>query len=106
MKALLISPEDRISAVVEKDWTLEELQAEVGGYVEAVRFGPNAVVLVDEEGLLKGKLHGFVLPGVPLLVGRAVVLGDNGGEDWVSVPESVVELIQRNLRWGKGRPTW
>lgn len=40
---------------IEIDNTLEALQAAVGGYIEPVTFAPDAVVICDEEGRIKGK---------------------------------------------------
>ncbi len=37
-----------------KCYTLEELQAIVGGYIEIVQLGDGVVMVVDEEGRLKG----------------------------------------------------
>jgi hypothetical protein len=35
------------------DFTLEEAQAHVGGYVELINLGDEHILLVDEDGLLK-----------------------------------------------------
>ena len=37
-----------------KDFTLKEAQAYVGGYVEVVDCGLGMILLVDEDGMLKG----------------------------------------------------
>lgn len=54
--------------------TLEALQAEVGGYIEAVRIASDCVIVCDEEGLLKNKPMnqtkiGWRFAGTVLLVG-------------------------------------
>ncbi len=40
--------------VIDIDNTLEALQAEVGGYIETVAIATDAVVICNEEGLLRG----------------------------------------------------
>lgn len=55
-----------------KRWTLDELQAHVGGYIElAPSIAPGWTLVIDEEGKLKGK---------PINQ-RATVLYVNGGAD-------------------------
>lgn len=57
-------------------FTLEEIQEMVGGYVERLRLPKNEVLLVDEEGIPKGKPLNRVISemvGQPI-VGDAVVV--------------------------------
>ena len=59
MKTLKITTDNKIS-IIDLDFDYESLREEVGGYVEAVHTGimheyfkAPALMLVDEEGLLK-----------------------------------------------------
>lgn len=79
MKALKL--EGRTHETVEVENTLEALQAEVGGYIETVRLRvDNAVMIVNEEGLLLGLPYNAAasaLAGQPI-VGTALVVGVDG----------------------------
>lgn len=81
MKALKL--EGRTHETVEVENTLEALQAEVGGYIETVRLRvDNAVMIVNEEGLLLGLPYNAAasaLAGQPI-VGTALVVGVDGDE--------------------------
>lgn len=71
--------------------TLEAMQAEVGGYIEAVPFTADACIVVNEEGLILGlpynvNFAGLRLYGTVLLVGVA-------GDEFCDVP-----LTERGLR--------
>jgi sarcosine oxidase gamma subunit len=69
------------------NWSLEELQTLVGGYIEAVRIGPSKWLIVDEEGLLKNKPFNANASTMAScqIVGDAVMVGTwmemNGPED-------------------------
>lgn len=58
-----------------KDYTLVELQAYVGGNIEMVRLGDGKVLLLDEEGKLKGKLPNHKATGWIMM---------SGYMDWVA----------------------
>jgi hypothetical protein len=67
---------DGTSAVIDRPLTLAVMQELVGGYIEVVTIGgrPNRreLLIVDEEGLLKGK------PFNPTATGlyRGIIVGD------------------------------
>lgn len=44
-------------------YTLLEMQHHVGGYIETVNVGNGKVLIVDEEGKLKGKLPNRIATG-------------------------------------------
>lgn len=84
--------------------SLKDYQAAVGGYIEPI-YLKDAVVLVDEEGLLKRKEPNVLLErfltevGGPLaqrVVGDALIVG-RGGEDFADVPEWVVTWVKEQL---------
>lgn len=93
MKALRL--EDRSSITADIENTLEALQATVGGYIEAVTLVPGkAVMIVNEEGLLRGMTANPIASAVAntQIVGPAVVVGVDG-EEFTDVPEDVVKCI-------------
>ena len=46
-----------------KYYTLVELQAYVGGYIETVHFYNGKILIIDEDGKLKGKLPNHIATG-------------------------------------------
>jgi hypothetical protein len=61
-------------------WTLEELQALVGGYIEVARTRDGDYLIVDEDGKMKNKLPNhaatalYVYGEYDIIVGEAVVI--------------------------------
>jgi len=66
------------------DNTLESLQEEVGGYIEAVNISPDLAVICDEDGRLKGKPYNCKINGVDF-VGDIVICG-RGIDDFIDIP--------------------
>jgi len=83
---------------VEIENTLEALQHAIDGYIETVpiRFIPpdKAVMIVNEEGLLKGMTMNRTasLYADRFIVGNALVVGVDG-EEFTDVPESIARKI-------------
>ena len=74
--------------------TLQELQAIVGGHIEAVRFASDCVILCNEEGKLRGMTPNIFLMG-EMFVGPVIIVGTKG-EDFDDIPmgfDLFVELI-------------
>jgi hypothetical protein len=103
MAALRIDPLRRtVSAVAYRD--LAELQALVGGYIEAAYQWPDGDVLyVDEEGLFKGGARGFFrlaerpdqpLAGYGVLVGREI---DEIGN--TATPRMTLDALRARVRF-------
>lgn len=94
MKALKL--ENTGIAEVSIENTLEALQAAVDGYIETVRLVPGrAVMIVNEEGLLRGmpqNIRASLAAGTQI-VGPALVVGVDG-EEFTDVPEDVVKCIR------------
>lgn len=59
--------------------TLEALQEAVGGYIETVRITTDAVIVCDEEGLLKEKPMNMTRMGVRF-AGTVLLVGTRGDE--------------------------
>lgn len=73
--------------------SLANLQKTVDGYIEIVPVTDNMVMIVDEEGKLKGKAINFPIAG-DIIVGTAVFAGLGGkeGEELVDVPLAFPEF--------------
>lgn len=93
MKAVKI--EDHSVTEIEVENTLEALQEQVNGYIEAVTLIPDKVtMLINEEGLIKNmatNLAATIVAGIDI-VGPAIVVGVNGDE-FTDVPAEVAQRI-------------
>lgn len=69
--------------------TLEDLQNEVGGYIETVTLAEDVVIICDEEGKLKDYPDNCEIGGI-MFVGTILIVGVDGDE-FASCPEDVVE---------------
>lgn len=126
MKIVVLKENESVPRVVEtKEITLELLQKEVGGYIEAVpayhgapmdilRNQKRFIVWCDEEGLLKGKGPNIFwtanAEGLRFIVGDVVVTGKKG-EDTVSVadediPKIIAALNDRRYVLENARKAW
>ena len=97
MKALLIN--NRSVEEIEIENTLEALQKEVGGYIETVTLVRGyAVMIVNEEGLLRGIPSNLTASAVAArkIVGPALVVGVDG-EEFADIPKDVEHRIM--ARW-------
>ena len=79
----------------------DSIHKHLGGYFDIVRMGPDAVMLVDDEGLLKqlplnpaaNLISGYPSP----LVGTALIVGTQPGPDgdeFCDVPERLVKFVR------------
>lgn len=100
MKALFIDCANRTTKLIEKDWTLGEMQEAVGGYVELVSLSRKHGVLVDEEGLFKDHQVFFEIQGQTPnpLAGNGLVIGFDGDGEFGTldgeVSAQVVPLVK------------
>lgn len=93
MKAILIK--GTLCAWVEIENRLEALQYAVGGYIETVPLGNGGVMIVDEEGRLKGLARNTIaslVAGMDI-VGKALIVGVDG-EEFCDVPEYFHDVMQ------------
>lgn len=89
MKALKL--EGRTHEVIEIENTLDALQKAVSGYIETRRLRvDNAVMIVNEEGLLLGLPYNTVASGFAgqPIVGTALIVGVNG-EKFTDIPDVI-----------------
>ena len=103
--------EDQILAVVKEPgeearleaiWnSLEDLQAAVGGYIETVTVADDLVLIVNEEGRLKGLPANCRVLGHDL-VGTVVAVGVKG-EEFCSLSPSALETAMELLGGEDGR---
>lgn len=113
MKGLVFDTENRIQLKDFGEPLLDNLQKEVGGYIEVVhpKYLPEGLcMVVDDEGLLKGSpvnniasiLYGTPEHGQPI-AGNAVILGEgfvDGERDFVSLTEDDKTNLMADLRKG------
>lgn len=93
MKALKIEGCTVVPVNIEN--TLDALQAAVDGYIEAVTLIPsNAVMIVNEEGLLRGMPYNAfaTLIAAKNIVGPALVVGVDG-EEFTDFPTEIRQQI-------------
>jgi len=94
MKAIKF--EGRRVEEIEIDNTLEALQAAVDGYIETLQIVPDqAVMIVNEEGLLKGLAVNPFASAIAgtMIVGNAIVVGVDG-EEFCDIPEDIKRRIK------------
>jgi len=94
MKALKLENSGITEVDIEN--TLEALQAAVDGYIETVKLVPGrAVMIVNEEGLLRGMPHNITasLAAGTQIVGPAIVIGVDG-EEFTDVPADIAQCIR------------
>ena len=88
MKALRIGIDGAMQAVEITGQNIDQqndsIHKMLGGYFECVRLSPDAVMLVDDEGLIKGLPENpaaMMVAGRPMLVGTALIVGTETAED-------------------------
>jgi hypothetical protein len=79
--------------------SLENLQAYVGGYIEAIRLGEDMVIWINEEGKLQELEPNFSLTnkeGVPydLVVGNALITSVSKAGEAGSLSDNQIEEIK------------
>ena len=82
--------------VINIENSLEALQGQVGGYIEAVTIASDVVLIVDEEGRLKGKPYNFSFCGMDL-VGVVLAVGVDG-EEFCDLGEEAAEFLAEIIK--------
>lgn len=89
-----IKPHCKPEVIIIPD-TLESLQHEVGGYIEAVYLSPSAVIIVNEEGKLQHlppnrRFYNDILVGNILIIGKE-------GEELISLTPEQITLYMKQF---------
>lgn len=98
MKALILEPHEPIRLIdIPGDGAEAELHAmqeAVGGWIETVHFTDDAVMIVDEEGVLKCRPRNDLasLVAGQMLVGTALIVGVDG-DRFTDVPRRIVDAL-------------
>lgn len=105
MTRCIIIPADQHDSLTRTELaSLEDLQRAIGGWLEEVQIDERFVLLVDEEGRMKGLpqnrratlLLRLFVPAArnqPGLVGTVVIIGTATETEWTSVPEDLERLL-------------
>lgn len=93
MKALMVRPMKK-PEVIEIENTLDVLQHAVDGWIEVVQGDNHTVIVLDEEGKLKGKPMNREFNG-DILVGDFLVCGENGDGDFVDLNDDQIRRWTR-----------
>lgn len=93
---IFIKRPDVAIEAIEVPNTLEALQELVGGYIEAINLFPNIVVIVNEEGVLKGLPFNMYLGG-HWLCGPVLFVGVKG-EDFTHAPFHNAKQVEAFIR--------
>lgn len=94
MKALKIEGCTVVPVDIEN--TLDALQAAVDGYIEVVTLVPDvAVMLVNEEGLMRGMPYNAfaTLIAAQNIVGPALIVGVDG-EEFTDIPADIANSVK------------
>lgn len=78
------------------------MQQLVDGYIEPIRVSDKTVLIVNEEGKLKGMDPNFILAvegRIDLILGPTIFCGEKG-EDFVSLPDDELDRIMDGLKKG------
>lgn len=86
---------DQVPQIVDVENTLESLQFEVDGWIEAVTFSEDACVICNEEGRIQGLPFNLELMGI-LFFGTILIVGVDG-ENFTDLSDAGVELMMREL---------
>lgn len=93
---IFIKRPDVAVEAIEVPNTLEALQELVGGYIEAIPLFPNIVVIVNEEGVLKGLPFNMYLSG-HCLCGPVLFVGVKG-EEFFHAPFHNAKQVEAFIR--------
>lgn len=102
MTALKIDPDGTMMPVVITGETIEQqnnsIYEHLGGYFDTVRLSDDAMMLVDDEGLLKSlpmNPVAMMISGYPMLLGVALIVGlmpTDDGDVFCDVPQRFIRF--------------
>ncbi len=79
MRILYKRPEDKYGKLIDVENSLEALQELIGGFLEAVSYGYNDVLICDEDGQAKG-LKPNIYCDAGLILGPIIICGSDEEE--------------------------
>jgi len=94
MKVITKQPDEN-AQVTELEGGLSSLQHVVGGYIEAIDFINDSVLICNEEGKLNGLPVNFIF-GNDFIVGPVIICGTSD-EEFTSLSEDQIKCIMRHL---------
>lgn len=101
MKAILVRPSMQ-SEVIEVTGELSELQALVGGYIEAHAVKKDIYLLCDEDAIMKGSAPNIALPlahsAFQMFYGNLLFIGRASDEDFAGLTEEALQFLCEKLR--------
>lgn len=100
IKVIMKRPDELIGHVCWISNTLENLQRNVGGYIETLTIlrNPDVIIIMNEDGKLDGSEYNFKIPGDQIF-GDIIVCGRDG-ENFADVPISRQTWNSILLGWG------
>lgn len=109
MKVIVKSPWEHLGHYEEISDELDSLQRKVGGYVRAVQFRDDAVILCDDDGIPRGAEKNFLVEFLPgkrqWIRGMVVICGvslEEDGEKFTDVPINLGTWEIYLAMWGNG----
>ena len=97
IKAFKIPCNGQPPELVEIPDELEVYQEFVGGYIEIVRVHPDAIMVVNDTGLIDGLpinlLASTLYPGPTPICGNVWLVGDHHDEDFHDVPQRFIDTF-------------
>ena len=81
--------------IIDVENSLEALQREVDGWIEAVTFAEDACVICNEEGRIREEPFNVELMGI-LFFGTILIVGIDG-ENFTDLSDAGVELMMREM---------
>ena len=112
MKALLVTTDKEVQ-VIDKDFDLKAIQEYVGGWIEAISFGPDNdhfFAYVNEEGKMKDLPENEIVTHFWYNSGQTILLGDyvagnvlffgevDESGDETDVPDDVIEFFIEEVK--------
>ena len=74
--------------------TLEDIQKEVGGYIQICYLDNDLLAVVDEEGLLKDLPDNLWLPRYGAIKGNVIFVKDDNKGDFESLTDEQIETLK------------
>lgn len=112
MKVIVKHPGEPVGHYEEIENSLHAFQEKVGGFIETVDFGVKAVLICDEEGMIRGKKQNFYMDTEHCrqwIHGTVIICGlerlPDGDLDFCDVPLEVHNWELNLLFWGNETET-